>query len=439
MVMSLVRMALTNYRCFAKRLDIELRPVTVVLGRNNSGKSALVRAPMVFSTGFRTDSPAPLDLDLIGEEILDSFTDLIYGGRPHGSIQIDLEFNESEVVSPIPRNGPPILLNATIQHVDEYRLQIVSSLSMQVGNREARFEWEQDDPRSDERLYTITADGERYMHVPVRFAGLLPVETVFWKATHARPDWSVIKTLSGTIRRSLGPVRYLGPFRNRPARRYRLPARMPAEVGVTGEFSAQMLGSDFARQKGHLIRQVNKSFTKNLPGWRIDVVERGGMYTVVLKSDDDKLQVNLADTGTGVAQVLPIFVQRAFDIINPPAEGTLEIVEEPELHLHPAAHASLADLYLEAARQTGVRFLIETHSETFLLRLRRRIAEGVIDPETVAVYFVENHDGASGARRIRLDEDGNVDYWPQGVFSEDYAETRALATAQLDRKARDAR
>ncbi|MGB6162118.1 MAG: AAA family ATPase [Pseudonocardiaceae bacterium] len=92
--MSLVRMALTNYRCFAKRLDIELRPITVVLGRNNSGKSALVRAPLVLSTGFHTDSPAPLDLDLLGEEILDSFTDLIYGGRPHGSIRIELEFDE---------------------------------------------------------------------------------------------------------------------------------------------------------------------------------------------------------------------------------------------------------------------------------------------------------------------------------------------------------
>jgi hypothetical protein len=39
-----------------------LCPVTVILGRNNSGKSALVRAPVVFDTGIRTDSPAPLDL-----------------------------------------------------------------------------------------------------------------------------------------------------------------------------------------------------------------------------------------------------------------------------------------------------------------------------------------------------------------------------------------
>ncbi|WP_208116367.1 AAA family ATPase [Paractinoplanes brasiliensis] len=64
--MSLVRMGLNNYRCFAGSIDVELRPVTVVLGRNNSGKSALVRAPLVLSTGIDTDSPAPLDLDKVG-------------------------------------------------------------------------------------------------------------------------------------------------------------------------------------------------------------------------------------------------------------------------------------------------------------------------------------------------------------------------------------
>lgn len=430
--MSLVRMALTNYRCFAKRLDIELRPVTVVLGRNNSGKSALVRAPLVISTGFRTDSPTPLDLDLLSEEILDSFTDLIYGGRPHGSIRIELEFEEEGV------EEGSVRLDATVQNVDEYRLQIVSSISTRVGESEVRLEWEQENPLREERLYTITADGQTYPHVPVRFAGLLPV-AIDWESSDHQPNPSATKMLNRATSWSLGSVRYLGPFRDRPARRYRLPARMPAHVGLTGEYSALILASDLARRKGQLIQRVNESLTENVPGWRMDVVERGGMYTIVLKSVNDTLEVNLVDTGTGVAQALPIFVQRAIDIVDPPFEATLEIVEQPELHLHPAAHAPLADLYLQAARQSDVRFLIETHSETFLLRLRRRVAEGAVDPETVAIYFVENTGETASARRIRLDQDGNVDYWPEGVFAEDYAETRALTSAQLDRRARDAR
>jgi predicted ATPase len=98
----------------------------------------------------------------------------------------------------------------------------------------------------------------------------------------------------------------------------------------------------------------------------------------------------------------------------------------------------LADLYLAAVKRTSTRFLIETHSETLLLRLRRRIAEG-LDPATVAVYFVDRVAGVSVARRIHIDADGNLDYWPTGVFSEDFEETRKLALAQRERRSADAR
>jgi len=53
------------------------------------------------------------------------------------------------------------------------------------------------------------------------------------------------------------------------------------------------------------------------------------------------------------------------------------------------------------------------------------------------VYFVEQASGSARARRINIDSDGNLDYWPSGIFSEDYEETQALARAQWEK--RDAR
>lgn len=419
--MTLVRMALGSYRCFAQRQDVELCPVTVVLGKNNSGKSALVRAPVFFNTGIRTDSPAPLDLDVLGEEFLDSFADLIYGNRPHGSIDIELGFES--------KHGP-LRMAATVQHIDEYQSQVVSFLELQAGEVLARLDWEPQDP-PENITYTVQFSKQSFRGVPVIFEGLLPSRI----PSGLVPE-DLISHLVNTgtaIRESYPTVRYFGPFRDRPQRRYRLPARMPTEVGVSGEYAAGILASDIARQQGRLVQQVNQDLADNLPGWSIGVVERGGMYSVMLtSSDDDSLTVNLADAGTGVAQVLPIFVQRAVDVLNPPSRPVLEIIEQPELHLHPAAHTALADLYLYAAQRTGVRFIIETHSETLLLRLRRRIAEG-LDPASVAIYFVDHTDGAACSRRIRIAENGNLDYWPHGVFSEDYEETRALASAQLAR------
>ena len=173
---------------------------------------------------------------------------------------------------------------------------------------------------------------------------------------------------------------------------------MPTQMGISGEHAASMLASDVARQQGRLVRKLNEVLGKDLPGWSIEVAERGGMYAVMLTSEDDNtISVNLADVGTGVAQMLPIFVQRALDLLSPPKKPVLEIIEQPELHLHPAAHGALADLYLNAAKRGGVRFIIETHSETLLLRLRRRIAEGQVDPRSVAIYFVEHHSGGAEA------------------------------------------
>lgn len=431
--MSLVRMALGNYRCFAQRQDIELRPVTVVLGRNNSGKSALVRAPVLLDSGIHTDAPTPLDLDALGEGLVGLFVDLIHGRRSHGNINLDLTIDDQ---------GIPNRLQATVQNInrDRYDTQVVSELELSQGqNRLAHLEWELNDPAEPPR-YSVEVADQTWSNLPILFHGLLPAESGLWWLDNNLPVNSV-QGLLGTVvafRQSFPAVRYFGPFREQPQRRYLLPARMPKELGSTGLHAAGILASDTAGRQGELMRQVNTGLAELLPGWKLDLVSRGEVWSVVLRSAaGTDFAVNLADAGTGVAQALPIFVQRALDVVSPPDRPVLEIIEQPELHLHPAAHADLADLYLAAVEATPVRFLIETHSETFLLRLRLRIAEGKVDPDTVAVYFVEQADGSAQARRINVDADGNLDYWPTGVFSEDYAETRALARAQWAK--RDAR
>jgi hypothetical protein len=429
-------MALGNYRGFAKRQSIELRPITVVLGRNNAGKSALVRAPVILGTGFTTRSSEPLDVDQLGEDMLGSFTDLIHGSRVHrGSIDVELGVQARDDL---------LLVKATIQHIADHHTQVVSELELLVNGRPVcRLEWELSDPTATPH-YTVEAGDQTWTGVPVEFQGLLPVEGLPGGLAN-RPRLTMVDPPSVTetfilLRAHYPAIRYLGPFRDRPHRRYRLPGRMGSEVGIAGENAAGILASDLARAGGGLLRQVNTDLAEHLPGWWLDVVERGGVWSVVLTSTQDEgVQVNLADTGTGVAQALPIFVQRAIDLHQRHSQAVLEVVEQPELHLHPAAHAMLADLYLAAVKRTSTRFLIETHSETLLLRLRRRIAEG-LDPSTVAVYFVDRDGGESTARRIHIDPDGNLDHWPAGVFAEDYEETRKLAVAQRQRRsAADAR
>src|SRR5262249_44221122 len=145
-------------------------------------------------------------------------------------------------------------------------------------------------------------------------------------------------------------------------------------LGPRAEHVLGVLAHHAARTGGQLIDVVNEYVNRIVPGWELDEISDGPLYATLLTRSRSRVRVNLPDAGSGLAQVLPILVQCALDqIYGDPSHTPLQIIEEPEMHLHPSAHAELADLYLRTARETGTRFLVETHSETLLLRLRRRV------------------------------------------------------------------
>ncbi|MFI0722239.1 DUF3696 domain-containing protein [Streptomyces sp. NPDC021224] len=415
--MSLEWFSLENYRCFKERQQVELGKITVVLGQNNSGKSAVVRALPLLSTGIRGDSPSPLDLDAL-HGFTPSFTDLIHGSSPHGRIHMGASFGID--------SGTVISATAEVQNIANQGIQLVSSLEISSGSETTNLTWipSSDAYSSEKREYFVEGREER-----VGFRGLLPDST----------DWADsvggVHGVTRRIRKEFDEIRYLGPFRKSPERFFRSPTRASGSVGYRGERALGMLATDEMHGRGRIGREFNALLAKILPGWRLEVTDVGsGMYVPKLRSlRDTDLVVHIDDVGTGVVQFLPIVVQRAVDRVEPPAKPVIEIVEEPELHLHPSAHAAIADLYVDAVRQSQVRFLVETHSENFLLRLRRRIAERKLTPEDVKIYFVEQVEGSASLRKIEVDTLGNLDYWPRGVFSEDFEEVRAIADAQAER------
>ncbi len=138
---------------------------------------------------------------------------------------------------------------------------------------------------------------------------------------------------------------------------------------------------------------------------------------------------NLARAGQGLQQVLPI-VTYLHGVALGVVSKSILVLEEPELHLHPAAHGAIADLAVRAIdARPDTQVLLETHSENLILRLRRRVASGELDPDRVNLLWFDNVAGISTMREIRIRTDGTVTAWPSGVFQEDLAEVRAIAQA----------
>ena len=145
---------------------------------------------------------------------------------------------------------------------------------------------------------------------------------------------------------------------------------------------------------------------------------------LILVDMDTRTPVSSKNIGMGINQILPILISAY--ALN---KRTI-MIEQPELHLHPALQAKLADVFIESAlviRQNT--FLLESHSEHLLLRIMRRmretfegcLPEGIppITPEDVAVLFVEPDDTRSIVQEMPLNNHGElIKPWPGGFFEE---------------------
>jgi len=150
-------------------------------------------------------------------------------------------------------------------------------------------------------------------------------------------------------------------------------------------------------------------------------VERG--YSFELTDTRSGVDVSLADVGYGVSQVLPIIAEcvgSTRDVI---------CIEQPELHLHPRLAGQVAELLVETVAQ-GSQVIAETHSENILLRVRRLVRGGALQPEDVAVLYVENAgEGGAKVSRLRLGEQGQLlDPWPTGFFDDGLADILGTAS-----------
>lgn len=117
--------------------------------------------------------------------------------------------------------------------------------------------------------------------------------------------------------------------------------------------------------------------------------------------------------GFGLTQVLPIIVA-----VLAAKEGDLILIENPEVHLHPAGQAQMGGFLAEAVH-AGIQIIVETHSDHVLNGIRRAVRSQKIHADDVALHFFRPR-SADVAQVIspRIDPSGNIDIWPDGFFDQ---------------------
>ena len=220
----------------------------------------------------------------------------------------------------------------------------------------------------------------------------------------------------------LRDLSYIGPLRSLAQRTYRLAAESPGDVGSTGEHTPEIL----FRLRDEAAGDAVSEWLAKLGYGRLAFTELSDEYFQMQIEPAPGLLVNIADSGVGLSQVVPLLAQAA--LLN---EDATLIAQQPEIHLNPAQQSVVTDFLISRAND-GVRVVIESHSEHVLLRLRRRIAEGTLLAHEVAVYFVDSCDGTTTMRQISLGSHAELDRdeWPKGFFEDQLDDSFALAVAQ---------
>lgn len=363
---------------------LKLAPLTIIFGKNNSGKSAAVRLPKLLLGGLECNDDRILPLNVRGLSYGNSFLDIIHGGAFFGRPAFRI-LAEHENAS--------LDITAT--------LFIQSALTSDEPPRIWSYEMREPE--------TISIAGpEINKDRIVNFKGLLPSE----------PRWDGYRKAAGII---LDGMIHLGPIRARVHSAY---ANEPfPDFGLDGAGTPYLLRLDST-----LADAVGAWYANNMEGWRLALQKDSASFNLNLSRGGIQ-SVNLAHSGEGLQQILPVVTHQLWR--QQQRTGPfLDIIEQPELHLHAAAQAPLADLFIDTALQYQGQTLVETNSKAILLRLQRRVAEGKIAPNLIALYFVEMTDSGSQLQPVGIDSTGDIEWWPPGVFEEDFNEVAAIRRAQ---------
>ena len=240
-------------------------------------------------------------------------------------------------------------------------------------------------------------------------------------------------------------IQYLGPLREYPKRTYLWSGDAPENVGQKGELTIAALLAAVSKER-KLNRSENKrnySFDEFIAKWLKDlgvihdfsvkpVAEGRKEYEVLLKTHPKSSEVKITDVGFGISQVLPALVQAFY--CEPHSTVWME---QPEIHLHPQVQANLADVFISAiqsredGKERNVQLIVESHSEHFLNRLQRRIAEDIVSIEDVAVYFCRKSGDGTELEPLRLNMFGEIENWPENFFGDEMDDISARALAAI--------
>lgn len=460
----LKKITVSDYRCFAGSQTARLAPITLLVGENSTGKTsmmAMVRAMWDITFGDRAPDfkEDPYDLGSFDEIAHDQGA----GATPIETFGASLEFESTDRPHEISgicigeatfesRWGAASLVRRRVSHNAYWMEQYIDDTGHQtalINTPDRKSPYRMSYP--NRMSYPIRPSSNREMEQlpPLEFI-LRTIDHEFNESQSGKDEHGSSVRVSGVgplnlerIYEQLYPFFQHGhthtrrPFASAPVRSQ--PKRTYDPVRTIQDTEGNYIPSHLA-QLSLRRSEAWSGLKKRLEEFGreaglfdvIDILRHGDTDSApfqiqVSRSDGRRghSRRNLIDVGYGVSQVLSIITELLRE------DGpSLMLLQQPEVHLHPSAQASLGNLLcqLVADKAHGRQLVVETHSDFIIDRVRMAARDGIggLEPDDISIVYFERADHAVRVHSIGVDSDGNLLGVPSGYRSFFMDESRWL-------------
>lgn len=444
----LTELSVENFKAWKKIDKMRLAPITALFGTNSSGKSSILQfLLMLKQTAEADDRKLVLDFgDEDSKANLGSFKDVIYNHDESCSLTFGFKWKLSENLT-----LEDSLSGEKLGPAEEmcFKSEICfnnSRLCAKTMRYELKGGYFELSSNQDELLeYKLKSSGLKCVRKkqrawplpsPVKFYGFPDQVNTYYQNAEFLSD------LQLELVKMLKRVHYLGPLREFPKRYYTSRGTTPSNLGPKGEYVVDAILA--SKNRGKYITPVTgrgkQTLEVKIAHWlkelglihsfKVERIAKGSsLYEVKVRRTAGSSEVLITDVGFGVSQILPVLVMCYYV-----PEGSIILLEQPEIHLHPSVQMRLADVFIDAVKTRNVQIILESHSEHLLSRLQRRLAEEAVTKDEVALYFCDAGPAGSQLNQLDIDLFGDIKNWPPNFFGDQFGEVAARQEAQLKRQ-----
>ena len=434
--MNIQKLIIEDVRCFAGRQEFNIRPLTFLVGENSTGKSTVLACFDTLLRFSRGIGPHGFDLDFnVQPYQMGVFADIVRGHR-RGKKYFRLGFesttenNEENIeyvltLAEKEKGSEPV--------VQEQRISGCNSEIVFIGSNQEEIDQSGQRPYF-RRFFEIVKFSEELCNRQFRikmlgpFAAMsaiaaldmgLSFESLEEQKGVSLGEKELQKSMRNIIE-VLGLGRRYGyveesysfaPIRSKPQRTYN-PLKGDANP-EGGDVPMVLMNMSRTDERGWKALKENLIAFGESSGLFKDINVRrlgtsmGDPFQLQIKVNGPR--ANVIDVGYGVNQLLPILV-RLFNA----DEDVVFLMQQPEVHLHPKGQAELSSLLAKLVKEKRHRFVIETHSDAMINRVRIEIMNQRIAPEDVSLIYLESVGNSVNVHNIRFDEQANLLGAPSG-------------------------